>query len=79
MRALVPLLLIAGLAALGPPASAQPTDVWVDPVAGDDTNSGSSPIEALRTLTRALEVTTGSVPSDTIWLLPGTFSSSSGA
>ncbi|MCP3914281.1 MAG: DUF1565 domain-containing protein [bacterium] len=33
---------------------------------------------ALRSLTRALEVTVGSMPSDTIWLQPGTYSSATG-
>lgn len=45
-------------------------DLWVDPAAGDDDNSGTSPAEALRTIQRAADL---AGPGATVHLLPGVY------
>lgn len=73
-RALSFLLVMAMCVALLPvmPAAAVPpplTTIYVDPVGGDDANTGASEAEALETLASAIDA---SDPGSTIVLLPGT-------
>ncbi len=72
-RALSLLLVMAMCAALLPvmPAAAVPAPtIYVDPVGGDDANTGASEAEALETLTSAIDA---SDPGSAIVMLPGTY------
>ncbi|MEM8712244.1 MAG: DUF1565 domain-containing protein, partial [Planctomycetota bacterium] len=57
-------------------AQASATQLFVDPVNGDDASSGSSPDEAVRTITRALRL--AGTDETSIYLAPGTYDAASG-
>ena len=65
MRTLIYSLMVA---IVGPVTLTRAADVWVDPVAGDDTAAGTSASVALRTLT---EASTRAAAGDTVYVLPG--------
>ncbi|MFC2173890.1 DUF1565 domain-containing protein [Acidobacteriota bacterium] len=57
------------------PWCAGASDIFVDPVGGSDSNGGSSPSDALKTITRAF---TNAASGDIVRGLPGEYSESSG-